>query len=222
MSTVTAPVDVQALRAQLEDRARRVATAGEAIRRRMQATIDEQARRIADVEQINAELRRLAYEDSRTGLLNALGLELLWERLQDEAVKVSALLLLDLNGFKQVNDTYGHGAGDEELARVGRILGDAQAYAARTGGDEFVIILVGDDNPRGRAVQLADAIHTDRITVAVGVVKNPPRAFRESFGRADLAMYHAKQHAPASTVRVWRPGLVMPARDGTDRRRCRS
>jgi diguanylate cyclase (GGDEF)-like protein len=96
-----------------------------------------------------AELRRLAYSDRLTGLPNRIGMA---ERI-DTAIRRSgregttaALLLVDLDGFKLVNDTLGHAAGDELLVLVARriqALGDSRVTAGRHGGDAF-LLLVGD------------------------------------------------------------------------------
>ncbi|MBB4090910.1 sensor domain-containing diguanylate cyclase [Salinibacter ruber] len=89
-------------------------------------------------------LEHRATRDSLTGLFNRPTIE---DRLQgaiDSEDRTGALLYLDLDGFKQVNDTYGHGAGDQLLNRVARVLEGAvrkQDLVGRIGGDEFVIWL---------------------------------------------------------------------------------
>lgn len=99
---------------------------------------------ITERKQLELALSRDVTQDPLTGLLNRRGL---FEALDDALVRHRAfehpitVLLVDLDGFKTINDTHGHAAGDAVLAEVGRRLGKVpQAIAARLGGDEFVII----------------------------------------------------------------------------------
>lgn len=98
-------------------------------------------------EQVRAqeELRRLAYQDPLTDLPNRRGF---WEMTAGalESGQPLAVLLLDLDGFKHVNDTFGHGAGDELLREAATRLAQAlgtDGTLARLGGDEFVALLAG-------------------------------------------------------------------------------
>lgn len=99
--------------------------------------------------------RRLASEarhDPLTGLPNRRGLERAWARLRGE----KTLLFIDLDGFKAINDRYGHAAGDTLLRRVAWRLADATpppGQVTRWGGDEFVAIL-----PAARATAQADRL----------------------------------------------------------------
>lgn len=101
-----------------------------------------------ELERLAATLRRLrdtAYRDQLTGLLNRAGFAA-WREAHTEAEQDCALLMLDLDGFKPINDRLGHAAGDSVLAAIGRWLegnlrlGDC---AVRMGGDEFLICLRG-------------------------------------------------------------------------------
>jgi diguanylate cyclase (GGDEF)-like protein len=121
------------------------------------------------------------------------------------------LLLFDLNGFKQVNDTYGHFAGDELLQVVGSRLRKAVRdydVVARWGGDEFVVVMPGiasDEMGTKRAQQLADQVagrtrlegvsEALRVKVSVGVAIWPRHGLdlAELVEAADQAMYHAKR-----------------------------
>jgi diguanylate cyclase (GGDEF)-like protein/PAS domain S-box-containing protein len=117
-------------------------------------------------------LQHLADHDPLTGLLNrrsfeqALERELLLGRRQDTP---AALLLLDLDGFKAVNDTLGHAAGDEVLrqvaARLRRRLRRSDLIG-RLGGDEFAMLL--PNTPAGDAEAVADAIRADIGGIVVG------------------------------------------------------
>jgi diguanylate cyclase (GGDEF)-like protein len=96
-------------------------------------------------------LQEMVYRDELTGLHNR---RHFYERLQSELENAQrsreplAILLLDLDGLKTINDEYGHGIGDEVLAKLGQTLGNqtrAQDVAARLGGDEFGLIMPGTD-----------------------------------------------------------------------------
>lgn len=155
------------------------------------------------------ELRRQARQDDLTGLLNRRGLlERLdaWVSAQAAAPHFS-LLLLDLDDFKEVNDSLGHATGDRLLQEVGaRIaasleLGDE---AARLGGDEFAVLLDGCDGDRAAEVAeritelLNQPVHVGdlrlRVRASVGIATFPDDAAdaAELVRRADVSMYAAK------------------------------
>ena len=94
----------------------------------------------------NRALHALAHTDALTGLLNRRGLELAIENALASGGSTFAIYLIDLDGFKAVNDRMGHEAGDKVLAHVGRRLRAAMRegdVAARMGGDEFVVLAFG-------------------------------------------------------------------------------
>lgn len=93
-----------------------------------------------------AKARRMAEQDTLTGLFNRRGFERLARPLVQHvsANKAIGLLLIDLDGFKQVNDTYGHAVGDHLLVAVSRRIESvvrANDYVVRMGGDEFLVLL---------------------------------------------------------------------------------
>ena len=160
--------------------------------------------------QANQELTHLALHDMLTGLPNR---TLLADRIQQaiEAVKEQggcfALMFIDLDGFKPVNDAFGHHMGDQLLREVGlRLREDLRSHdtLARIGGDEFVLLvqLTQPDDALGlaerqvvlinRAFQVAE--HELKISASVGIAMFPGNGntLQELLMNADAAMYHAK------------------------------
>jgi diguanylate cyclase (GGDEF)-like protein len=149
-----------------------------------------------------------------------------------------AVLYLDLDRFKNVNDSFGHAAGDELLLEVGRRLATTLRQGdviARLGGDEFTILLPDLDEP-GCAVDCANRLlaavaepmevagHRLIITGSVGVAIATPEAHdpAELLHRADAAMYQAKETGRARVVKFDRPGAPTPTgREVPVRRRLR-
>ena len=155
-----------------------------------------------------------ATRDSLTGLDNRRSfLAALETSLAERAPGDVAVVLLDLDGFKEVNDTFGHDAGDAALvdfaARLERTVGDA-CRSARLGGDEFAVLVVGDNAER-RAWRSAEtlvqwqrssvgALRTS-VGASAGVAVSRPRDTTSSIlRRADLAMYDAKRSGPSSSA----------------------
>ncbi len=153
--------------------------------------------------------RRTSLTDALTGVGNAgafrrtAELELAWMRRQPAAL---SLAYVDLDGFKEVNDTRGHTAGDELLRLVGRTLaGSVRStdFVARLGGDEFAILLPHADASTCRAVVerlregLAAAMRRAgaEATFSIGVATFPSPApgVDALLGAADSAMYQAKR-----------------------------
>jgi diguanylate cyclase len=117
---------------------------------RHQATLRHE---IASLVRNEAWLKSQAFTDNLTGLANRLLLadrfQLTLERSKRSRAEF-ALLMVDLNGFKAINDTYGHGAGDEVLRTVAqRLVATVRASdtVARLGGDEFVLLIESFENP---------------------------------------------------------------------------
>ena len=123
------------------------------------------------------------------------------------ATKPAAIIFLDLDGFKQLNDTLGHGSGDRFLVRVverlEQVLRDTDAVA-RIGGDEFV--LVAHDVPDSEsAIAVGEAVRSaikhlaaemfpaSRLSASIGVALTPAISADDLLRRADAAMYRAKR-----------------------------
>lgn len=156
-------------------------------------------------------MRSLAHSDPLTGLTNRRGLttELKTALLRSTPQRLVALYLLDLDGFKPVNDQYGHDVGDELLVAVARRLQAAVRggdVVARLGGDEFVIMSSGLTQAAqadALAHKLLDAIsapfqlgpHTCHVSMTIGYALAPPDGVDAAalLKLADAAMYAGKQ-----------------------------
>lgn len=172
------------------------------------------------------ELDGLAHYDTLTGLPNR---RLLYERLQQaldvwrRQDGVLAVCLMDLDGFKQVNDHFGHQAGDEVLQVVARRIRAVLRVTdtvARLGGDEFVVLLAGAErdialtevmgrliDSVGRPIELGAAGRVVAVTTSIGVALAEPRSSVDSLIReADIAMYEAKG-AGKGVYRIHHRGL---------------
>jgi diguanylate cyclase (GGDEF)-like protein len=173
-------------------------------------------RDVTEARAISERLSRQATHDELTGLINRRELLLRLNRLVDEGAAASVdLLFIDLDRFKDINDSFGHAAGDEVLRVIGERLSGMfteGAHVSRIGGDEFVIFLV--DAPEGEAARVArdvtvrmrEPIQTPCVRASVGasigVARYPISASNagELLRNADTAMYHAKR---AGGSHVW-------------------
>jgi diguanylate cyclase (GGDEF)-like protein len=158
----------------------------------------------------NARLHHQASTDPLTGLHNRAFLRNLFEdelRQAEENGESIGLLLLDLDHFKKINDTYGHDVGDEVLKRVAQRIRRSirrDDYACRWGGEEFLILLPGNDVAGTKVVaqKVADAISAlpigeagVTVTASLGLSCFPEHADTSSLlvKRADQALYQAKR-----------------------------
>lgn len=166
--------------------------------------------------ELNREIRRCPL----TGLPNRRGfLEELERRLTRGAE--FALLIIDLDGFKQVNDRHGHSVGDRMITRIGFRLrtADPALYAARLGGDEFAVLaeIDGGDSAVAMARRLVDTIDVParfgeaevQVGAAIGVAMAPDDGLLpETLLRAaDLALLAAKTQ-PGNQIRLFTPDLL--------------
>jgi diguanylate cyclase (GGDEF)-like protein len=133
--------------------------------------------------------------------------------------RYSGVLVIDMNGFKQVNDTLGHKLGDLVLVEFARVLRSAVAspgLPARLGGDEFAVALPELDSPEdayevaGRLAAAMGPVIVDgkliQMAASVGVAVSGPGELTHDalVHRADLAMYKAKEFAPETRWAAWR------------------
>jgi diguanylate cyclase (GGDEF)-like protein/PAS domain S-box-containing protein len=166
---------------------------------------------VTEARRVEQELRRRALHDPLTGLPNR---HLVLDRLRMAAARqertpgaTTAVLFLDLDGFKPINDSRGHEAGDELLIEVGSRLTAAVRASdtvARIGGDEFAVICENADEDAVRVVAervqaaLAEPVVLSygeplRASASIGVALSPPYAVGDLLRVADGAMYDAKQ-----------------------------
>ena len=173
-------------------------------------------RDVSERHAIEAEIHTMAFYDKLTGLPNR---QLLLNRLEDAlgvahgSGRSGAVLFIDLDNFKSINDTRGHDKGDVLLQLVADRLNDAVRSCdtvARFGGDEFVVLLedlgaterVAADAAREQSVKLLQAFdapfeidgmeHYSTPSIGVATFSREPLSVDEVLRRADLAMYQAK------------------------------
>ncbi|BDP44041.1 hypothetical protein DAETH_40100 (plasmid) [Deinococcus aetherius] len=184
-----------------------------------------------------AQLEHLAHHDPLTGLPNRRALTARLEeavRRAREAGGRVALLFVDLDGFKHINDTLGHPAGDAALREIAARLRDhapAGAGVARLSGDEFAVVLPGLDAGAALAVGrgLLDALTAPLAlpgagvsvgaSVGVSVWPDDAQGAGELLRRADDAMYHVKLRGK-NGVQLFTPEMGAEARARQETRRC--
>jgi diguanylate cyclase (GGDEF)-like protein len=162
---------------------------------------------------VRAELARMSRTDPLTGCLNRRG----FEERAEEAIKGAsaagfahplAVVLVDLDGFKQVNDTGGHAAGDQVLRDVASTLATVARHGdviGRLGGDEFAVLLHGVDERTARAAaeRLESALAgVSRASIGVAVLPHHGTALDSLIGWADRRLYETKLRRRAEGVRA--------------------
>ena len=161
-----------------------------------------------------------AFTDHLTGLANRRRFERQLEREMARTARYDhpfALLMLDIDRFKEVNDTFGHEAGDEAIRRLAKTLQEGIRgidMAARVGGDEFAIILT--ETTLGRATEVAERLRlaireaeipgVGTITISLGAAEAPScaQSVRELLALADAMLYEAKRRGRDRVVQAGR------------------
>ena len=182
-------------------------------------------RDISALKHAHEKLKQIAFYDPLTGLPNR---RLFKDRLDEELIRCRkhrtkmALLFLDLDNFKRINDTLGHDAGDKLLTTIAeRIVGCVRRedIVSRLGGDEFTVLLCGLDNTEP-AAQIAEKIlqrlrepidiGREKIiaTVSIGITLAPDDAGNPTdlMKNADIAMYKAKE-AGRNAYMIYHEGM---------------
>ena len=195
-------------------------------------------REVAEQRRLRHAAQRAALHDPLTGLPNR---RLLVDRLQalsGSADGLAALLLVDLDGFKHVNDFYGHSVGDGVLVEVAARLseslpesvpldavdlpGDAETVVlVRLGGDEFAVLVAGRNSVE-RSVAVAEGLRAaleppllaleerTSLTASIGIASGPAASAQALLHQADIAMYRAKRTGAGWTA--YEPTVDAPAR----------
>lgn len=159
----------------------------------------------------HSEIERLAVTDGLTGLFNHRHFQ---ERLAQELSRLDrlsgrlSLLLIDIDNFKKINDTYGHQVGDSVLIRVAALAKKTARnidIPARYGGEEFAVVLLGTDEKGAMNMaerlrktvmdtKFSSEMNTFNVTVSIGISTSAEdvKKKEELIERADKALYHAK------------------------------
>ena len=170
-----------------------------------------------DITELNKRLLSLANHDGLTGLLNRRALMERFDSLYAFSLRYNhpcVVMLVDIDHFKSINDTYGHQAGDEVLREFAKVLTQGRRsvdLVGRYGGEEFIVVLSGTDLMK--ATEIAESIRhtvemsklhpndTESLTCSIGVADiNDASSVKQAIAFADEALYHAKGEGRNSVV----------------------
>lgn len=176
------------------------------LRRNLADKLEQKTREVSD-------MRAKSRQDVLTGLWNRAYAEEIVNRLIEGGAK-GALMMMDMDNFKSVNDNYGHIAGDRTLqvfAETLRSFSSEGDILCRLGGDEFLVFVKDETSKTSLSSHAADIISglRDRIdefgfdtnlSVSIGIAQTPEdgMAFAELYSSADKALYHVKQNGKNS------------------------
>lgn len=180
---------------------------------------------VTETRRVEREMLRMARQDALTGLPNRFALQERLARLQAKSCEAQAgfgLLLIDIDNFKDLNDTLGHAAGDEILKAIGTRIREVipqDALAARLGGDEFAVLLTQIDGlvdlervatrivtRMRQPFRIADRDFLCRASVGLAAFPEHSDDTDELVKLADIALYAAK-HAGRDQYAVYTPAL---------------
>lgn len=196
-------------RRQIEFLSQELSAANQELERRVELRTRDLADKAQALERANNQLQVLANVDSLTGLLNRRAFIEQMKQLSELPVKV-ALLWIDIDHFKRVNDTFGHAAGDEVLSQFGamiRRIGRDQDRCGRLGGEEFALLLLDCDEQGAEhyARRLQAAMQTlhfaqwpelSGVTASIGIAvgRLGEDSWESLIHNADEAMYQVKRN----------------------------
>jgi len=188
---------------------------------RLQRANQQLSAQLEEIQKLQAELHEQILRDPLTGLYNRRYLD---EALQHEIYRAArekipfSLIVMDIDHFKKINDTYGHPVGDLFLIQIGNLLKQhirGMDTVCRFGGEEFLLMLPGADaNDAFRrseeirlkcaAIRIAHEGQDLRVTISLGVASYPAHsdASEKLLIKADKAMYRSKQNGRNQTT-VW-------------------
>ena len=161
------------------------------------------------------QLEDLAQRDSLTGLLNRSGIDVaISQKIKEENGKPISLLMLDIDHFKQINDTFGHAEGDEVLKSVASLVSERMeewdGIFGRWGGEEFIGV-IGDTSIEAMekiseeirsSIEEHDFGKSGKVTVSMGVIEfGESDTPKTAFDRLDAALYKAKESGRNRVVR---------------------
>ena len=169
---------------------------------------------------LQAELGNLALTDELTGLYNRRGFMAMAERqmrLGRRTGRGMLLFMMDVNGLKQINDSFGHLEGDRVLKRTAEVLEETfrdSDVIARQGGDEFAVLAIEAAGHSERTIQARlfdglDSINAEQshyeISLSLGFARFDPRnctSIEKLMAKADQAMYEQKRHRSAPVMEM--------------------
>jgi diguanylate cyclase (GGDEF)-like protein len=158
------------------------------------------------IAELQRALHRQAITDALTGAFNRRHLDAELQRMltAGPAAHQCAMLALDVDHFKRINDTHGHGVGDEVLRRVASVIGQRKRSGDilfRSGGEEFILLLPDTKSVEARIlaedlrliIEQSQLLPADSVTVSIGVATHHPGdGLADWSRRADAALYEAK------------------------------
>lgn len=203
------------MRLQLNNANRRLQNRIESADGQLRENNEQLLKQSSELQKINQELQRLTVTDPLTGLYNRRHFEMIMETdiaMTDRHDEACSLVVIDIDFFKKINDSYGHKVGDHVLVEVAKLLKKNLRKTdtlCRIGGEEFVALCRRADE--NSALIVAEKVREKvaahlfyiggkelRVTVSLGVESLPSRStpcdMDNVFRRADTALYYSKQH----------------------------